>query len=55
MIVDSSAILAVLFQEADSPQFDSLIAGNVCQMSVANAVESAIVLERWGARQLQMN
>lgn len=50
MIVDSSALLAVLFDEPDSEQYDTLIANNPCLLSVVNALESAIVVESHGGR-----
>ena len=48
MIVDSSALLAVLYRESDADQFERLIATSECRMSVANALEVAIVLEGRG-------
>ena len=46
MIVDSSAALAVLFDEADSASYELALAeASVCRMSAANYVEAAIVLE----------
>ena len=48
MIVDSSALLAVLFQETDAERFEELIAASHCRMSLANALESAIVVESRG-------
>ncbi len=48
MIVDSSALLAVLYRESDAVQFEHLIATSESRMSVANALEVAIVLEGRG-------
>jgi ribonuclease VapC len=44
VILDTSAILAILFKEADAPYFARKIAAAVpCRMSVANLLEAAIV------------
>lgn len=49
MIVDTSAVLAVLFAEADAPRFASAMArASSCRMSVANFFEAAIVVEGRG-------
>ena len=46
MIVDTSAILAVLFDESDADQFDDAIArAPLRRMSVGNYVEATIVSE----------
>ena len=46
MIVDTSAVLAVLFAEPDSERFERALAeASRCRMSMANFVETAIVLE----------
>ena len=46
VIVDTSAILAVLFDESDADQFDDAIARDTLRrMSVANYVEATIVSE----------
>ena len=50
MIVDTSAILAVLFREDDAPEFENLIAASPCRMSVANVLESVMVVEGRGGR-----
>ena len=50
MIVDTSALLAVLFQEEDAPRFETLIATSPCRMSVANVLEAAMVVEGRGGR-----
>ena len=51
MIVDTSAVLAVLFREPDSERYERAIAeASRCRMSVASFLEVAIVLEsRTGA------
>lgn len=49
MIVDSSAVLAILFGEADARRHASAImAAYPCRMSVANVLEASIALERRG-------
>ena len=46
MIVDTSAVLAVLFGEPDAEHYERTIAGaSRCRMSVASFLETAIVLE----------
>ncbi len=46
MIVDTSAVLAVLFGEPDAERYERAIAGAPrCRMSVASLLETAIVLE----------
>ena len=50
MIVDSSALLAVLFDEPDSQKYNTLIVKSPCLLSVVNALESAIVVESLGGR-----
>ena len=46
MIVDTSAVLAVLFGEPDAERYERAIAGaSRCRMSVANFLEATIVLE----------
>ena len=50
MIVDTSAALAVLFDEPDAESYERAIAGvSVCRMSAASFLEAAIVLESRGA------
>ena len=51
MIVDTSAVLAVLFGEPDAERYERAIAGaSRCRMSVVSFLEAAIVLEsRTGA------
>ena len=47
MILDTSALVAVLFQEPEAEDFARLIlAADVCRLSVVNHLELAIVLER---------
>ena len=49
MIVDSSALLAILYRERDAPRYEQLIATTPnCRMSVANALETSIVVEGRG-------
>ena len=46
MIVDTSAVLAVLFNESDAIRYARAIADNSgCRMSTANFLEASIVLE----------
>ena len=46
MIVDTSAVLAVLFGEPDAEHYERAIAeATRCRMSAANFLETAIVLE----------
>ena len=46
MIVDTSAIIAILFNEADADRYDrAIVAAPICRMSVANFLEATIVLE----------
>lgn len=46
MIVDTSAVIAVLFQEPEAQRFSNLIAQTPdCRISAANYVEAAIVLD----------
>ena len=47
MILDTSALVAILFQEPEAEKFARLIlAADICRLSVANQLELAIVLER---------
>ena len=49
MIVDSSAVLAVLYREPDAERYERVIAESPnCRMSVANMLEASIVLEGRG-------
>ncbi|MCY4653942.1 MAG: type II toxin-antitoxin system VapC family toxin [Dehalococcoidia bacterium] len=46
MILDTSALLAVLFDEPEAGYFERLIAGAAtCRMSAANHLEAAMVVE----------
>lgn len=49
MIVDSSALLAVLNRESDADLFqDAILTASPCRMSVANMLEASIVVEGRG-------
>ena len=49
MIVDSSAVLAILFSEPDARRHASAImAASPCRMSIANVLEASIAVERRG-------
>ena len=49
MIVDSSAVLAVLYREPDAERYETAIAAAPnCRMSVANVLEASIVVEGCG-------
>lgn len=49
MIVDSSALVAILQREPDAAVYEAAIAlAPRCRMSVANLLETAIVIERRG-------
>lgn len=49
MIIDTSAVLAILYQEADALYFSKAIATAVlCRMSAANFLEAAIVIDANG-------
>lgn len=45
VVVDSSALLAILFAESDAEEFLTAISQNECSMSVANFLETAIVID----------
>lgn len=51
MIVDTSAVLAVLFGEDEARRLEGLIAALPCRMSVANVLEATMVVEGRGGRQ----
>jgi ribonuclease VapC len=52
MIVDTSALLAVLYQEEDARYFAGAIAAATdCQMSAANFLEAAINIDAFGDAQ----
>ena len=56
MIIDTSAILAVLFGEPDAGRYERAIAGALhCRMSVANFLETAIVLESRSGAPVEMS
>jgi len=47
VILDTSVLVAILFQEPEAEDFARLIlAADICRLSVANQLELAIVLER---------
>lgn len=47
MIVDASAVLAILFAEPDATRYAQAIAGaDVCRMSAVNFVEAGISIDR---------
>ena len=49
MIVDSSAVLAILYREPDADRYEQSIATTAhCRISVANALETSIVVESRG-------
>ncbi len=49
MIVDSSAVLAILYREPGAERFEAAVASAPnCRMSVANALEASIVMEGRG-------
>lgn len=49
MIVDSSAVVAILNQEPDAEYYEmAIVSAPTCRMSVANALEASIVVEGRG-------
>ncbi len=50
MIVDTSALIAVLVNEPERAQFNDLLGHNACRMSAANWFEAAMVAEGRGGR-----
>ena len=49
MIIDTSAVLAILFAESDTERYERAIAAaSPCRMSVANLLEASIVVESRG-------
>ena len=49
MIIDSSAVLAILFSEPDARRHaGAIMAASPCRMSVANVLEASIAVERRG-------
>jgi ribonuclease VapC len=52
VIIDTSAVLAILFQEADAPKYAQVIASaEVSRMSTANYLEAAINIDHRGDRE----
>lgn len=50
MIIDSSAVLAVLYREPDAERYETAMASAwKCRMSVANVLEASIVVESRGS------
>ena len=45
MIIDSSALLAVLYREPDAALFEQAIATTASRMSAANALEASVAVE----------
>ena len=45
VVVDSSALLAILFAESDCDEFLIALSQNDCSMSAANLLETSIVIE----------
>jgi ribonuclease VapC len=49
MIVDTSALLAILYQEEDAEWFvNAIVTAPICRMSVANFLEAAINIDTQG-------
>lgn len=49
MIVDTSALLAILYQEEDAEWFvNAIVAAPICRMSAANFLEAAINIDTQG-------
>jgi ribonuclease VapC len=49
MIVDTSALLAILYQEEEAERFiNALVTASVCRMSAANFLEAAINIDSLG-------
>jgi len=49
MIVDTSAVLAVLFNESDAPRYARALAeADMCRISAVNFVEAAVVVDSQG-------
>jgi ribonuclease VapC len=52
VIIDTSPVLAILFQEADAPQYAQVMgSAEVCHMSAANYLEAAINIDHRGDRE----
>jgi ribonuclease VapC len=46
MIIDSSAILAILFDESDSSRYaNAIVSAETCRVSAATFIESSIVID----------
>lgn len=45
VVVDSSALLAILFRESDSEELLMALSQNDCSMSAANLLETSIVID----------
>jgi ribonuclease VapC len=55
MIVDSSALLAVILNEDDEPRYvAAMIDADVLRMSAANWVETAIIVDSHGNRSVRL-
>ena len=51
MIVDSSAVVAILNRETGTERYEeAIVTASACRMSVANALEASIVVESRGGR-----
>ncbi len=51
MIVDSSAVIAILNQETGTERYkEAIVTASPCRMSVANALKASIVVESCGGR-----
>lgn len=48
MIVDTSALLAILFREEEAERLEGQMGASSCRMSVANILEAAMVVEGRG-------
>ena len=49
MVIDTSALLAVLYQEDDAHQFaEAMATAPICRMSAANFLEAAINIDAYG-------
>ena len=45
MIVDTSALLAILFREDEAESFETQIGNSLCRISVANILEATMIVE----------
>lgn len=49
MIIDTSALLAILYQEEEAERFiNAIVNAPICRMSAANFLEAAIVIDSLG-------